>query len=408
MAGLAACSTGNGESPYGAGSSAGGGTSINSPGAAGGTPNDAASSGTSPGQGGTTGTSGSMRDIPSLTLVKEMGLGWNLGNTLDSTADTASVVPDETYWGNPKTTQAMIDTVKAAGFSTVRVPVTWKLHMGAAPDYTVNAAWMARVEEVVNYALSTGMYAIVNSHHDDWVSLMPTANQAAVSDQLSKLWTQIATRFRSTGDHLVFEVLNEPRTKDGTEWTGGTAAARQILNAYNLAAVNAIRATGGNNSTRHIMVPTHAANASTTCISELVIPNNDARVIVSLHTYYPYTFSAGAGATAWGTNAENADMLTELDRIASLLTKQGRATVIGEWGSVNQNNLSSRETHARAYSEAVLARGMAAIWWDNGVSTAGSESYGLLNRKVNPPTWYFPSIVQSLVAGAAAGAAVAP
>jgi endoglucanase len=157
------------------------------------------------------------------------------------------------------------------------------------------------------------------------------------------------------------------------------------------------------------MVPTHGANASNTCINELVIPNNDAKVIVSLHTYYPWNFSAAAdGTTTWGTAAEVTAMKTELDRIANLLPKKGRAVVIGEWGSINQNNTSARVTHARAYSEAVIARGMATFWWDNGASTAGSDGFGLLNRKANPLSWFFPEIVQALTAGATAGAAVAP
>ena len=360
---------------------------------------------------GTTSTvsTGTMRNLSSAQLVKEMRLGWNLGNTLDSTSDSASIIPDETYWGNPKTTPAMLNAVKAAGFNTVRVPTTWQRHMGNAPNYTVDAAWMARVEEVVSYVLSTGMYAIVNSHHDEWVDLSPTANQTAVAAQLSALWTQIASRLKNYDDHLVFEVLNEPRLRGvPEEWTGGTPAARKTLNAYNLAAVNAIRATGGNNASRHIMVPTHGANASDTCINELSIPNNDAKVIVSLHTYYPWNFSAASGATTFGTPTEIAAMKTELDRIANLLPKKGRAVVIGEWGSVNQNNTSARVTHARAYSEAVIARGMAALWWDNGAAAAGTDGFGLLNRKVNPISWFYPEIVQALTDGATAGASAAP
>jgi endoglucanase len=252
------------------------------------------------------------------------------------------------------------------------------------------------------------MYAILNTHHDDWVSLMPAADQTAVANQLAKLWTQIAVRFKNYGDHLIFETLNEPRTKDNTEWTGGTADARKRLNAYNVAAVNAIRASGGNNAKRYIMIPTHGANSSTTCINDLVIPDNDARIIVSIHTYWPYNFSAGDGVSTWGSSADLSAMNTELDRIASLLPKKGRAAVVGEWGSINQNNTASRVAHAKAYSEAVIKRGMAAIWWDNGGLKTGKDNYGLLNRSVTPPSWSFPEIVQALSAGATTGAESAP
>lgn len=336
-----------------------------------------------------------------MQIVKEMKLGWNLGNTLDGN-------PTETSWGNPVTTQAMIDAVKAAGFNTVRIPVTWQSHQGAAPNYTVETAWMDRVEVVANYVLSRGMYAIVNTHHDEWVSVMPTANQTTVTERLTKLWTQIANRFKNYDDHLIFETLNEPRTTDSTQWTGGTQAARTILNSYNLAAVNAIRATGGNNALRHIMIPTHAANPSTDCINALVVPNNDARIIISLHTYYPYELSMGAGVTTWGTSADRTNMLTELDRIANLLPKKGRAVVIGEFGTVNQNNTAARVAHARAYAEAVTSRGMCPVWWDNGANAAGKDGFGILNRKESPVSWYFPEIATALSEGATAGIANAP
>lgn len=348
----------------------------------------------------TAGAGSGMRDIPSTQIVKEMKLGWNLGNTLDSQTT-------ETSWGNPKTTQAMIDSVKSGGFNTVRIPVTWRWHIGAAPNYTVDAAWMSRVEEVVNYVLKDGMYAIVNMHHDEWISLMPNADQTAISDQITKLWTQIANRFKNSDEHLIFETMNEPRTTDSTQWTGGTAAARTILNSYNLAAVNAIRATGGNNALRHIMIPTHAANASTTCINALVIPNNDPRIIVSLHTYYPNNISMG-GATTWGTAADKTAMATELDRIYNLLPAKGRAVVIGEWGTINQDNLAVRVDHAQTYAQDVTARGMCPIWWDNGGTAVGTDGFGLLDRKASPPTWAFPTIVTALATGATAGAALAP
>ncbi len=345
---------------------------------------------------------GAMRDITGMALVKEMKLGWNLGNTMDSTSG------GETGWGNPVTTQAMIDAVKAGGFNTVRIPVTWASHMGASPNYTINAAWLDRVEVIVNYVLKDGMYAIVNTHHDSWVSLMPTANQTTISDRLSKLWTQIADRFKNYDDHLIFEVLNEPRTTDSTQWAGGTAAARAILNTYNAAAVNAIRATGGNNTLRFIMIPTHAANPSTTCINDLVIPNSDPRIIVSLHTYYPNQFSMGGGTTTWGSAADRTAMTTELDRIYNLLPKNGRAVVIGEWGSINQNNTAARVDHAGTYAKEVTARGMCPIWWDNGGLDAGTDGFGLLDRVANPPAWVFPEIVNALSTGATAGAALAP
>jgi endoglucanase len=337
-----------------------------------------------------------MRDIPSTQIVEEMHLGWNLGNTLDSD-------PDETAWGNPRTTQAMLDVIASADFRTVRIPVTWMHHMGGAPNYAVDDAWLDRVEEVTNYVLSTGMYAIVNTHHEEWVSLMPGADHGAIADRLSLLWTQIAARFRDYDDYLIFETMNEPRTRDETQWTGGTPEARTILNSYNLAAVDAIRATGGNNAVRHIMIPTHAANASTTCIDDLVVPNDDPRIIISLHTYYPNDLSFG-DTSSWGTTSDRTEMEAELDRIYDLLPARGRAAVIGEWGTVNLNNTSVRADHAETYARLVRERGMCPIWWDNGATAQGGDGFGLLDRSASPPAWAFPSIVTGLVDGANAGA----
>jgi len=337
-----------------------------------------------------------MRDIPSTQIVEEMNLGWNLGNTLDAE-------PDETGWGNPLTTQAMMDAVKAAGFGVVRIPVTWAHHMGGAPNYAVDAAWMNRVEEVVGYVLSTGMYAILNTHHEEWVSLMPGVDQAGIAERIARLWTQIATRFRDYDDHLIFEDLNEPRTRDATEWTGGTPEARAILNAYHLAAVDAIRATGGNNALRHLMIPTHAANASDTCIADLEIPHDDPRIIVSLHTYYPNDLSFG-DTPNWGDGTDRAAMEAELDRIHGLLPARGRAAIIGEWGTVNLDNTSVRADHARTYARLVRERGMCPIWWDNGATARGRDGFGLLDRDASPPTWAFPEVVTALVEGAREGA----
>ena len=373
------------------------GTAGFAPGGAGGAPGGAGGGAPSAGAAGTglsSAGSAGIRGISPLDAVKEMRLGWNLGNTLDATPG------GETGWGNPLTTKQMIDTLKAAGFNTIRLPVTWKDHLGPAPDYTIDAAWLARVQEVANYVLSNGMYAIVNSHHDEWVSLMPDADPALVTDKLAKLWTQIAMAFRNCDDHLVLETLNEPRTTDATEWTGGTTAARAILNGYNAAAVKAIRDTGGNNALRFVMIPTHGANSATQCINDLVIPNDDPRIIVSLHTYYPWAFSGDSAGTAqFGSTSELTAMSAELDRIANLTVKKGHAVIIGEWGTLDKANTAARVTHAQAFATAMRQHGFVPIWWDNNLIGADA-GFGLLNRSTL--SWYYPEIKDALVAGVAA------
>ncbi len=341
---------------------------------------------------------GVMRDITSMQIVADMKLGWNLGNTLDAWVEGSSGLglATETSWGNPKTTKAMFDALKAKGFKTVRVPVTWNGHFGGAPSYTIDKAWLDRVEEVVKYGIDNGMYVILNSHHDEWVKLY-ASSQTEVTAKITKLWEQIAGRFIDYSDYLIFETLNEPRLYgESSEWNGGTADARKVLNAYNLAIVNTMRNSGGNNALRHIMIPTHAATSMDVAQNDLVIPNNDKRIIVSQHTYWPYTFTMeNPGSNTWGTASDKSACDAELDRIYNKFCKKGIPVVVGEWGTIDKNNTSARTVHAEYYTAAVRKRGMLPVWWDNGDSKAGG--FALLNR--NAGSWYFPEIVDALIKG---------
>jgi endoglucanase len=241
------------------------------------------------------------------------------------------------------------------------------------------------------------MYAIVNSHHDEWVRLYDS-DKSTVADRLAKLWTQIAERFKDYSDYLIFETLNEPR-QSVNEWTGGTPEARAILNEYHKAAVEAIRATGGKNASRFIMCCTHAATPSNEAIADLVIPNeNDPNIIVSLHTYYPneFSFPERGDVTNWGSSEDRDNVIKELGRERKAVENKGGGTaIIGEWASAHKNNLSAREDHAEFYAREARSRGMLSIWWDN-----GAHDFGLLDRRANPPRWTWPSIAEALVRGA--------
>jgi endoglucanase len=146
------------------------------------------------------------------------------------------------------------------------------------------------------------------------------------------------------------------------------------------------------------MIPTIAASATSVAVNDLVIPNNDSRVIVSLHMYSPYSFAMDAsGTSSWGSATDKSSLDAEFDAVYNKFVKNGRAVVIGEMGSINKNNQSSRIAHAKYYVKSARARGLTPVWWDNGVSTAGAESFGIFNR--NKLTWDFPDIVQALVTG---------
>ncbi len=333
---------------------------------------------------------GVMRNLSSVEVVVEMKTGWNLGNSLDVEG------PDETFWGNPVTTKAMINEVSNRGFNTLRVPVTWRFHQGPAPNYIVEESWLDRVEEVVNYGRANNMYVIVNVHHDDsWI--IPTYEKGdEVKDRLSKLWTQIAIRFKNYSDYVIFETLNEPRYENTPEeWTGGTAEGRDMVNQYHQVSLDAIRATGGNNSSRQIMISTYAASTIPQAMNDLVIPNNDERTIISLHSYFPFPFTLAGTDNTWGTDGDKAQLEAEMDRIKAKFIDNGMAVVLGEWSSGNQNNLEDRLAHATYYAQAAAERGFASIWWDNGNSGVSNDGLAIFNRQTL--TWPFGEIADIIV-----------
>ncbi len=333
---------------------------------------------------------GVMRNISAVEIVSEMKVGWNLGNSLDAEG------PVETFWGNPVTTQAMIDAIADRGFNTLRVPVTWRFHQGGAPNYAVEEAWLDRVEEVINYARANNMYVIINVHHDDpWI--IPTNAEAdGVKDRLSKLWTQIANRFKNYSDYLIFETLNEPRHENTPEeWSGGTAEGRAVVNEYHQVSLDAIRATGGNNSERQIMISTYAASTLPIAMNALVIPNDDPRTILSLHSYFPFPFTLEGTDSTWGTDDDKAQLEAEMDRIKTQFTDNGKAVVLGEWASGNQSNLEDRIAHATFYAEAAAERGFASVWWDNGNSGVSNDGLAIFNRQTI--TWPFGEIADRIV-----------
>ncbi|CDM69884.1 putative Endoglucanase A [Clostridium bornimense] len=333
-------------------------------------------------------------------VVKDMGVGWNLGNSLDSTGtwlgNNGDPTSYETAWGNPKTTKAMINKIKEAGFKTVRIPVSWGQHMGSASSYTVDEAWMDRVQEVVDYCIDNDLYVVLNTHHDDWI--VPTySSQSEVEPKLEKLWTQIATRFKSYDDKLIFETLNEPRVQGSAEeWNGGTTETRTVINSYNKVALEAIRSTGGNNAKRAVMMPTNAATGLEVALNDLVLPDDD-NLIVSIHAYSPYNFAMNAsGTSSWNSSTDKAELEAEFDRYYNKFVAKGIPVVIGEFGSINKGNDSDRVQHAKDFIEVATTRNIPCIWWDNNYSKVNEgETFGIFNR--NDLTWYHEDIQKALI-----------
>lgn len=345
-----------------------------------------------------------MRDIPSTELVKEMKVGWNLGNTLDSTITNpkGTELPSdwETAWGQPVTTKAMIDSVAAQGFNVLRVPITWEGKFGEGPDYTIDPDWLARVNEIVDYGIDDDMFVIINVHHEEWH--MPTyENEAAAQEILTALWAQIADHFKNYNEKLIFEGLNEPRLK-GTpmEWNGGNDEARDVINHWNAAFVETVRNSGGNNKLRHLMVTPYAASSMDKVLNDFAVPDDD-KVIVSIHAYLPYTFALADNAqatTEW--SADNPADTNDIDMLMANLKDRyldkGRAVIIGEMGTRNRMNTEARAECARYYSEAAHNAGIPICWWDNNAFVGGGENFGLFDRKTFE--WRYPDIISALMA----------
>ena len=327
--------------------------------------------------------------MTSAQIVDNIKVGWNLGNTLDSYNTNSS--DTETGWGNPKATKAMIETVQKAGFNAVRIPVTWGEHMSA--DGTIDAAWMARVKEVVDYAYDAGLYVVLNVHHDDALWLVPT-NDKLESDKatLTSIWKQICTTFQDYDHRLIFEGMNEPRViGSATEWSGGTPEEREVINQLFQAFVDTVRAAGGTHAERTLIVSSHAQSITEAAVSAVKVPN-DSHVIVSIHSYAPWDFCGTENDRAdWGSDADKAELDKNFQYLDDMFISKGTPVIIDEFGAVDKKNTQARAAWFAYYISSAKKHGIKCFVWDNGQS---SGEFGLLNRSNN--TWDYPEIIQAI------------
>jgi endoglucanase len=324
-----------------------------------------------------------------------MAPGWNLGNSFDAT-------PNETSWGNPTPSQALIKAVHAAGFKLLRLPVTWTDHLGAGPAYTVDSAWMSKVVQTAQWAVDAGMYVFVNTHHEadgngGWVTFpADTAAAMNVATEVTAVWTQIATAFKAFDSHLMFECFNEPNEAGG----GNTPQAQTDLNLYLEACVHAIRGTGGANASRIVMIQPVGASPIQAGIQAMQKASiiGDPNLVISLHTYFPTNFGLSTTPYAWGSSSDYTDMKNSIAaQIRSWLPTQ--AVFIGEWGSMQAQATTNRAAHALAYAQDTTTGGLVPIWWDNGGS--GTSSFSLFERQSGSQS--YPTIVTGIMTGVANG-----
>lgn len=331
--------------------------------------------------------SNEMRDISASDLFEEMTVGWNLGNSLDAVGNGTS---SEMGWGNPKTTKELIDAVKDAGFNTVRIPITWMGHLAAAPEYTIDADWLARVKEVVDYVIDNGMYAIINIHHDgmdsspSWLTPEPTDEEAMVQ-QFETIWKQIAEYFNSYGDHLLYAGMNEFHHG----YNSPSDEYLRITNRLNQKFVDTVRASGGNNANRILIVQAYNTNGDA-ALKGLEIPTDSAqaKLMAEIHFYDPWNY-AGEGKGSWGIGGPANDNWGQEAWVDELFGKlkvkfvdNGVPIILGEYGAVNNKNGydDSRRYYVEYVTKAAKENGILPIWWDNGNDSSSGEAFALFNR----------------------------
>ena len=344
---------------------------------------------------------GKMRNITSQQLVEDMTFGWNLGNTLDvCQADRdgdgkinehveAGEKVDETLWGNPKATKELLTSLKKNGVNAVRIPVTWRDHMDS--NGNIDREWMDRVQQVVDYAYSQGMYVIINVHHDGggdpkfgaWIIEESQNDYNTFLKKYKNVWKQIAERFKNYSDYLIFESMNE--VGFDTLYNKNKADAYNLINKINQDFVDIIRATGGNNAKRHLLIAGYYTDIERTCDSLYKMPDDKAgRCILSVHYYTPWDFCTCDRKHTWGTNSEVRQMETLIGKMKKNFVDKGIPVIIGEYAA-SGSDLSSCIFFIEKLNKLCSDYGIATFIWDSGSQ---------VNRKTYK--WRTPQYLEAL------------
>ena len=389
---------------------------------------------------------GVMREgLTALEATRLMGNGINLGNTLEACDNNVGIKTNtplsyETHWGQPKTTQAMIDGMKAAGFDTIRIPVAWMtnathLYEG---DYTIDADYMDRVEEVVCYARKAGMYVIINDHWDGgWYGMFGSESaetRALAMEAYKGMWQQIAERFRDYSDYLIFESANEelggrfdensPLYCSDSVVTYLTDDERYALtNEINQTFVDVVRATGGNNATRFLLIAGYSTDIDQTCDDRFQMPKDtaDSKLMVSVHYYDPWSYcgaSSAVSATKWGKVSDYEYLDQQLAKMTKF-TEAGYGVVIGEYGALPCSDGLKDNTLAyhTAFLDACTKYNLTNCLWDcSGLYKRVSQTFAdddILamyqeKRQANEEGQDYADVQAAAAAEAAAAAAKAP
>lgn len=332
-----------------------------------------------------------------MTLASKMKFGWNLGNSLEACGGVNSA--SETMWGNAKTTQKLIDAVKAAGFNTVRIPCAWSGYIVDNDTYKIDPAWLARVKEVVDYCVNNNMYAILNIHWDGgWRDENPFyIQQEAILKKHDALWQQIAVYFRDYDEHLIFAGTNEVHANTGN---APSTENIDVQLSYNQSFVNTVRATGGRNAWRNLVVQAYNTNIEL-AVKYLKMPtdNTQNRLMSEVHYYDPWDFcgdengnkflwgkdfKGNANTATWGLEDWADDAFASMKRT---FVDKGVPVILGEYGAIlrsdlpeipYQNHITSRNYYLNYITSSALKHGLVPIYWDNG--NTENFGFGLFDR----------------------------
>lgn len=340
----------------------------------------------------------------SKTIVDDMGLGWNLGNTFDATGgNRANIYSQETSWGNPKVTPELIKAVHDRGFKTIRIPVTWNNHIIKDDAYTINPEFLARVKEVVDYAYDLDMYIILNLHHEAWLNIKTLdKDYVKVGEELEAVWAQIADYFADYDQHLIFEGMNEPRMAGSdVEWSGNQEAYKAVNYLNQIFAFTVRNTKKGHNDERCLMIPGYAASSNLDILKTITIPTFEGEavknIIISVHCYNPYNFCLSDEMYEFDPTNKNhtASIDSLFKNLEELFLFNDIPVVIGETSATEKNNTEQRENWAGYMGRKSFEYGIPIVLWDNGHNGhSGGECHAWILR--SKCEWNYTTVVNKL------------
>ena len=360
----------------------------------------------------------------------EVVAGWNLGNQFECSpggvngesmqiCNPEGAINAETAWGNPVVTKKTIKAVKDAGFNAVRIPVRWQFHITNPAAMSLDKAWVDRIKEVVDWCLEYDMKVIINAHHEKWLESRPTYKYQEINCQkLALLWLNIASAFSAYDHRVAFAGTNEVHVKDN--WGKPTEENLAVQNSYNQTFIDIVRATGGNNEKRHLIVQTYVCNPDFGLYNgDFIIPediegNGNDYMSVEFHYYNPWDYAGECTYYFWGepykehgeiSPSTERELIATFDRVAEEWSSKGLGVVIGEWGVTDHfktDQIDVIHENAAYYCKTFVSearkRGFATFVWDNNKFGNGQEMFGIFDRnrsmKVKSP-WILEGIINN-------------